>query len=94
MTAHSLDNLWSLPEDILARFEHCTRLDTEPLALIDEAYDGYVLVVQRAEQFCGHGGEIACRQAVGHAAGKVVDRDGNLAVGFRGLRGEGYGQEE
>jgi len=37
MTAHSLDNLWSLPEDILARFELGTRLDTEPLALIDEA---------------------------------------------------------
>ena len=37
MTAHSLDNLWSLPEEILARFELGARLDAKPLALIDEA---------------------------------------------------------
>jgi diaminopimelate decarboxylase len=36
MTAHSLDNLWSLPQGILARFELGTRLDAKPLALIDE----------------------------------------------------------
>jgi diaminopimelate decarboxylase len=37
MTAHSLDNLWSLPEEILARFELGARLDAKPIALIDEA---------------------------------------------------------
>ena len=37
MTAHSLDNLWSLPEEILARFELGVRLDAKPFALIDEA---------------------------------------------------------
>ena len=37
MTAHSLDSLWSLPHDILARFELGARLDAKPLALIDEA---------------------------------------------------------
>ena len=37
MTAHSLDNLWSLPEEILARFELGARLDAKPFALIDEA---------------------------------------------------------
>jgi hypothetical protein len=37
MTAHSLDNLWSLPEYILARSERGVGLDAKPLALIDEA---------------------------------------------------------
>ncbi len=37
MTAHSLDSLWSLPQDILARFEHGAPLDAKPIALIDEA---------------------------------------------------------
>jgi len=36
MTAHSLDNLWSLPADILARFEHGAGLDAKPPALVDE----------------------------------------------------------
>jgi Pyridoxal-dependent decarboxylase, pyridoxal binding domain len=36
MTAHSLDQVWSLPADILARFEHGARIDTKPLALVDE----------------------------------------------------------
>jgi diaminopimelate decarboxylase len=36
MTAHSLDNVWSLPADILARFEHGVGLDAKRLALIDE----------------------------------------------------------
>ncbi len=36
MTAHSLDNLRSLPEHIRARFENGARLDAKPLALIDE----------------------------------------------------------
>jgi hypothetical protein len=37
MTSHSLDNLWSLPEDVLARTKRGTRVDAKPLALIDEA---------------------------------------------------------
>jgi hypothetical protein len=36
MTAHSLDNLWSLPAGILTRFEHGTRFDAKRLALVDE----------------------------------------------------------
>ena len=36
MTAHSLDSLWSLPQEILARFELGTRLDAKPLTVIDE----------------------------------------------------------
>jgi Pyridoxal-dependent decarboxylase, pyridoxal binding domain len=36
VTAHSLDSLWSIPHDILARFEHGAGLDARPLALIDE----------------------------------------------------------
>ena len=36
MTAHSLDHQWSLPADILARFETGARLDEQPLALVDE----------------------------------------------------------
>ena len=36
MTAHSLDSLWSLPQDILARLELGARLDAKPLTLIDE----------------------------------------------------------
>ena len=36
MTAHPLDSLWSLPHDILARFELGAALDAKPLALIDE----------------------------------------------------------
>ena len=36
MTARSLDRMWSLPGDILARFEHGLRIDAKPLALVDE----------------------------------------------------------
>ena len=36
MTAHSLDSLWSLPQDILARLEHGAGFDAKPLALIDD----------------------------------------------------------
>jgi diaminopimelate decarboxylase len=36
VTAHSLDSLWSLPQDILARFELGTALDAKPLTLLDE----------------------------------------------------------
>ncbi|MCW2564047.1 MAG: diaminopimelate decarboxylase [Mycobacterium sp.] len=36
MTVHSLDSLWSLPQDILARLELGTALDAKPLTLIDE----------------------------------------------------------
>ncbi|AGB25330.1 diaminopimelate decarboxylase [Mycobacterium sp. JS623] len=36
MTAHSLDNLWSLPADVVAWFEHGTDHDAKRLALVDE----------------------------------------------------------
>jgi hypothetical protein len=36
VTAHPLDSLWSLPQDILARFELGKQLDAKPLTLIDE----------------------------------------------------------
>jgi Pyridoxal-dependent decarboxylase, pyridoxal binding domain len=36
VSAHSLENLWSLPEDILAWFERGAAFDAKPLALIDE----------------------------------------------------------
>jgi len=37
MTARSLDQMWSLPGDILSRFEHAERIDPKPPALVDEA---------------------------------------------------------
>jgi hypothetical protein len=36
VTAHSLDSLWSLPQDILARLGLGTALDAKPPTLIDE----------------------------------------------------------
>jgi Pyridoxal-dependent decarboxylase, pyridoxal binding domain len=36
MTLRSLDHMWSLPGDILARFEHGAQLDAKSLALVDE----------------------------------------------------------
>ena len=36
MTARSLDQVWSLPGDILARLEHSVGRDAKPLALVDE----------------------------------------------------------
>ena len=36
MTARSLDQIWSLPGDILARLEHSVGRDAKPLALVDE----------------------------------------------------------
>ena len=46
MTAHSLDSLWSLPHDILARFELGTRLDAKPLTVIDE-----IVALRRCAQY-------------------------------------------
>jgi len=37
MTAHSLDQMWSLSGDILSGFGHGERIDAKPLALVDEA---------------------------------------------------------
>jgi hypothetical protein len=36
MSAHSLENFWSLPEDILAWFERGATFDAKPIALVDE----------------------------------------------------------
>ena len=36
MSTHSLENLWSLPEDILAWFEHGETVEAKPRALVDE----------------------------------------------------------
>ncbi len=36
MTVHSLDHIWSLPGNILARFEHRARSDAEASALVEE----------------------------------------------------------
>jgi hypothetical protein len=36
MSAHSLENFWSLPEDILAWFERGAIFDAKPIALVDE----------------------------------------------------------
>ena len=36
VTARSLDHIWSLPADILARLEHGVGRDAKPLALLDE----------------------------------------------------------
>lgn len=37
MTARSLNQMWSLPGDILSRLEHGKRIEARPLALVDEA---------------------------------------------------------
>jgi Pyridoxal-dependent decarboxylase, pyridoxal binding domain len=36
VSAHSLENLWSLPEDILAWFDRGATVDAKPRALVDE----------------------------------------------------------
>jgi diaminopimelate decarboxylase len=36
MTAHSLDDIWSLAGDLRARFEHGARPDAKSLSLVDE----------------------------------------------------------
>ena len=36
MSSRSLDHTWSLPGDILARFEHGVQFDAKSLALVDE----------------------------------------------------------
>ena len=36
MSAHSLENLWSLPEDILAWFDRGATVEAKPRALVDE----------------------------------------------------------
>ena len=86
-------------EGVVAEFEsivepHLQRFDSlvdfswlVELFLVDEADHRDFLVAQSAEQLRCHRGDFRGRQSVGHASGKIVDRDGDLTIHLRRLSG-------
>ena len=97
-----------MAECVVAQFKavvepHLESLDTLvnfarliELLFVDETDDRNLLIAQSAQQLGRHRGDVSRGQAVGHAGGKIIDRDGNLAVRLllglrvRGPRDKGH----
>ncbi len=74
-------------QDVDARIDFSWLVE---LLLVDEAYDGNLLVAERSQQLRGQRCDIGSGQVVGHSSRQIVNRDRDLAIDLYGLCAQRY----